>query len=80
MQIRKLLIPTDFSDLSEHTLDYAIGLATALNASVELLHVHHVPALSLQDGDLRVCEKTVASEGRSRSGGARNPHVFQYTL
>ncbi|MGH8657022.1 MAG: universal stress protein [Gammaproteobacteria bacterium] len=52
MQIRRLLIATDFSALSEHTLDYAIGLATALNASVELLHVHHSPALSLQDGDL----------------------------
>ncbi|MGH8593323.1 MAG: universal stress protein [Gammaproteobacteria bacterium] len=52
MQIRKLLIPTDFSDLSQHALDYAIGLARALNAAVELLHVHHAPALSLQDGDL----------------------------
>ncbi|MGH8579037.1 MAG: universal stress protein [Gammaproteobacteria bacterium] len=52
MQIRKLLIPTDFSDLAEHTLDYAIGLAAALNASVELVHVHHSPALSLQNGEL----------------------------
>ncbi|MGH8603726.1 MAG: universal stress protein [Gammaproteobacteria bacterium] len=52
MQIQSLLIPTDFSDLTEHTLDYAIGLAVALNASVELLHVHYSPALSLQNGDL----------------------------
>lgn len=52
MQIRRLLIPTDFSDLAEHTLDYTIGLAAALNASVELLHVHYLPALSLQGGDL----------------------------
>ncbi|MGH6634906.1 MAG: universal stress protein [Gammaproteobacteria bacterium] len=52
MQIRSLLIPTDFSDLAEHTMDYALGLAVALNASVELLHVHYSPALSLQDGDL----------------------------
>jgi len=52
MHIRSLLIPTDFSDLTEHTLDYAIGLAVALNASVELVHVHYSPALSLQNGDL----------------------------
>ncbi|MGH8613589.1 MAG: universal stress protein [Gammaproteobacteria bacterium] len=52
MHIRSLLIPTDFSDLTEHTLDYAIGLAVALNASVEILHVHYSPALSLQNGDL----------------------------
>ncbi|MGH8652289.1 MAG: hypothetical protein ACREYE_08970, partial [Gammaproteobacteria bacterium] len=30
-------------------------------------------------GALRACEKSVAL-GISRSGGARNPHVFQYTL
>lgn len=48
--IRKILVPTDFSACAEEALDYALELARALGASVEVCHCgptpdYHVPAL-----------------------------------
>ena len=41
--IRKILVPTDFSPRSDAALDYAAALATALNAAVHLVHVVEEP-------------------------------------
>jgi universal stress protein A len=41
--IRKILVPTDFSPRSDAALDYAAALATALNAAVHLMHVVEEP-------------------------------------
>jgi nucleotide-binding universal stress UspA family protein len=38
MQIRKILVPVDFSDASRRALDEAIGFAKAFGAELELLH------------------------------------------
>ena len=41
--IRKILVPTDFSPRSDAALEYAAALATALNAAVHLVHVVEEP-------------------------------------
>lgn len=41
--MKKILVPTDFSSLSEHALDFAIQLAKPLKASVEVIHLEEVP-------------------------------------
>ena len=41
--IRKILVPTDFSPRSDAAFDYAAALATALNAAVHLVHVVEEP-------------------------------------
>ena len=41
--IRKILLPTDFSEASRGAVNYACELAAALNASVSLLHVVEYP-------------------------------------
>jgi len=41
--IRKILVPTDFSPRSDAALDYAAALATPLNAAVHLVHVVEEP-------------------------------------
>ena len=38
------LAPLDFSEHADHALEYAIGLAQALQARLTLLHVIHTPA------------------------------------
>ncbi|HKY36792.1 MAG TPA: universal stress protein [Polyangiaceae bacterium] len=42
-RIRKILVPTDFSESSQAALQQAAELARALDASLELLHVWEVP-------------------------------------
>jgi universal stress protein A len=42
MQIRKILVPVDFSDHSQRALDEAIAFAKAFDAQLHLLHCYQV--------------------------------------
>lgn len=42
MSIQKILVPYDFSQHSEHALDWAIGLAEKWQARLALIHVIHI--------------------------------------
>lgn len=42
--IRRILVPTDFSEHSRAALDYAAALARSLEASIDVLHVWEAPA------------------------------------
>src|SRR5688572_252190 len=37
--MKKILVPTDFSDYAEKALHYAVGIATETNAEILLVHV-----------------------------------------
>jgi universal stress protein A len=39
IQIRKILVPTDFSDSARHAVAYAVSLAEEFHAEITLLHV-----------------------------------------
>ena len=41
--INKILIPTDFSDVANNALKYALELASKSKASVTLLHIRQIP-------------------------------------
>ncbi len=41
--MKKILVPTDFSKLSHHALDFAVQIAKPLGAQVTLLHLEEVP-------------------------------------
>lgn len=45
--IRKILCPTDFSDVAEHAVVYARDLAEKLDAKLVLLHVYELFRLAL---------------------------------
>jgi nucleotide-binding universal stress UspA family protein len=45
LDIRKILVPTDFSANSEPALDYAAAMARKFGAAIHLLHVCEVPAM-----------------------------------
>jgi nucleotide-binding universal stress UspA family protein len=49
MTAQHFLVPIDFSAYSDQALDYAIGLATTLQARLSLLHVIHVVPLGIGD-------------------------------
>lgn len=41
--MKRILVPTDFSDAANNAAEYAVHLAKEINAKVLLLHVFHVP-------------------------------------
>jgi len=45
--IRKILCPVDFSENSEHALDYAIAFAEANKARLQILHVMEPPVYAM---------------------------------
>ena len=44
--IKKIMIPTDFSEYSNHALKYAISMATNFKAKLYLVHVYELPLTS----------------------------------
>ena len=42
LQLKRILVPTDFSESSEHALKYAVRLGAPYKAEVVLLHVFHL--------------------------------------
>lgn len=48
--MKKILIPCDFSEISENALNYAIGLAKYFSSSIVLLHVDQIPVLNSEFG------------------------------
>jgi nucleotide-binding universal stress UspA family protein len=44
MNVRQILVPTDFSTHSARALETAIALAKTFRAKIHLLHAYHMPA------------------------------------
>lgn len=49
MQIKQILVPTDFSENAQHAVDYAVALAKQCSAKLHLLHTPVVPTYLLMD-------------------------------
>lgn len=49
MTIQLILVPVDFSEYSDRAMDYAIDLASKLDARITLLHVFHEIPLGAGD-------------------------------
>ena len=42
MEIRKIVVPTDYSPHADKALEYAIGLAKTFDAELVLIHAYHI--------------------------------------
>ncbi len=51
MPFQHILVPIDFSDVSEHALAVAVELASSLQASIHILHVYEIPVYSFSFPD-----------------------------
>jgi len=47
-----ILVPTDFTDTSEHALDWAIEMASCLGSSITVMHAYELPVVGLPDATL----------------------------
>ena len=50
--MKRLVVATDFTETSDRALEYALDLATALAASITLVHAYEIPIMSFPDGGL----------------------------
>jgi nucleotide-binding universal stress UspA family protein len=50
--IRKILVPTDFTETSDKALDFAIELAQKFDAAVLVMHSFEIPVMGFPDGAL----------------------------
>lgn len=46
-KVKTILIPIDFIDMVEKTIDYGFSFAQRLNAEIEFLYVYHIPAFTI---------------------------------
>ena len=57
--IKRILCAVDFSETSGHALDFALGLAAAVNADVRVLYVFSVGEIGFADDVLQLDPDTV---------------------
>ena len=49
-ELRRILVPTDFTETSDRALDWALDLAKRLGAAVTILHAYEIPIVGFPDG------------------------------
>ena len=60
LSIKKILVPTDFSDTADFATEWALELAARVEAEVRLLNVYDYPSYALPDGALIPSSDVVA--------------------
>ncbi len=79
---RDILVPVDFSEGSEHALDYAIELAGKLDARVHLLNAIGVPTFGYEEIGVAIMSTVIEDLVRSNQdaldkvAAARRPTVL----
>ena len=68
-EIRKILIPVDFSPPSDHATDYGVDLAEQLGAEVDVVHAYQIPIYALPDGGVMVGPEFVSRLTESAQKG-----------
>lgn len=46
-RVKTIVIPIDFADMVEKTIDFGFSFAQRLNAEIEFLYVYHIPAFTI---------------------------------
>lgn len=50
MRLQHILVPVDFTETSDHALDYAMEMAKKVGAKVTAIHVYELPIYGFPDG------------------------------
>jgi nucleotide-binding universal stress UspA family protein len=65
LEVRRILVPTDFSPPSERALELAIEFARRFGAELTLFHAHELPAYVFPDGVMPVSPEILLELERS---------------
>ena len=52
LSLKRILVPTDFTETSDKALDFAIELAQKFDASITVMHAFEIPVIGFPDGAL----------------------------
>ena len=69
--LKRILVPTDFSDASQAATKYGVALARAFNATLHLLHVEHRHDLEIMVERELVVEKYLHETAKPPQNAAR---------
>lgn len=61
MQLKRIVVPLDFSETSDHAFAYALELARMMNADVLAIHAYQLPYYLLPDGAFMLGPKEAAA-------------------
>lgn len=75
-ELRRILVPTDFTETSDRALDWAVDLAASVGASVTVMHAYEIPIVGFPDGAL-IATADVASRIADASRAALDACVEQ---
>jgi len=67
LDVRRILVPTDFSPPSERALEMAIEFARRFGAELTLFHAHELPAYVFPDGVMPVSPEILVELERTMS-------------
>jgi len=73
-ELRRILIPTDFTETSDKAIEWALGLAAKLGAAVTVLHTYELPIIGFPDGAI-VATPEIASHIADASRAALDAAV-----
>jgi nucleotide-binding universal stress UspA family protein len=59
-ELRRILVPTDFTETSEHAVDWALGVAAKVGGKVTVMHAYELPIIGFPDGTI-IATPTIAS-------------------
>jgi nucleotide-binding universal stress UspA family protein len=72
--IRRILVPTDFTETSERAIDWALGIAARFGAMITVMHAYELPIVGFPDGAI-VATPEIASRIADASRGALDATV-----
>jgi len=75
-ELRRILVPTDFTETSDRALDWAMGIAARVGASVTVMHSYEIPIVGFPDGAI-VATPEIASRIADASRAALESSVAQ---
>ena len=73
IKLKRILVPTDFSDFSKPAVDYACALAARFESELHLVHVIDDPVVHVHDPTMISISTNVAPCRVSQTAGFRQP-------
>lgn len=65
-EVKRIVCPVDFSESSDHVLEYAVEVAKRFGAAIDLVHVYQFPLYAMADGVLPASPDVLAQTELSK--------------
>ncbi len=77
--MKKILVPTDFSENAENALNYAAELSSKMKSEITLFHVYYIPVPATDVPVVFLTEKEVRDEAELKLANAKGKFAEKYS-